>query len=74
MDDTACAAAAAAARAIDDPRADSDPGPDDLAALAGALELAGRPASSISPAPWPIPTAATSSAPCSATSSPPATA
>jgi hypothetical protein len=40
MDDTACAAAAAAARAIDDPLADGDPGPNDLAALAGALELA----------------------------------
>jgi hypothetical protein len=42
MDDTACAAAAAAARSIDDPLADSDPGPDHLAALAGALELAGE--------------------------------
>ena len=42
MDNTACAAATAAARAIDDPLADSDPGPDHLAALAGALELAGE--------------------------------
>jgi hypothetical protein len=40
MDDTACAAAAAAAPAIDDPLADSDPNPAYLAALAGALELA----------------------------------
>jgi hypothetical protein len=40
MDDTACAAAAAAAPAIDDPLADSDPNPPYLAALAGALELA----------------------------------
>jgi len=37
MDDTACAAAAPA---IDDPLADSDPDPVHLAALAGALELA----------------------------------
>ncbi len=41
MDDTAHAAvAAAAAPAIDDPLADSDPNPAYLAALAGALELA----------------------------------
>jgi hypothetical protein len=41
MDDTAhAAAAAAAAPAIDDPLADSDPNPAYLAALAGALELA----------------------------------
>jgi hypothetical protein len=39
MDDTACAAAAAAAPALDDPLADSDPNPASLAALAGALEL-----------------------------------
>ncbi len=37
MDDTACAAAAPA---LDDPLADSDPNPAYLAALAGALELA----------------------------------
>jgi hypothetical protein len=37
MDDPACAAAAAATPALDDPLADSDPNP---AALAGALELA----------------------------------
>ncbi len=42
MDDTACGAAAAAAPAIDDPLADSDPNPAYLAALAGALELAGE--------------------------------
>src|SRR5262245_21609287 len=40
MDDTACAAAAAAAPEIDDPLGDNDPNPAYLAALAGALELA----------------------------------
>jgi hypothetical protein len=40
MDDTAHAAAAAVAPAIDDPFADNDPDPAYLAALAGALELA----------------------------------
>src|SRR5215470_7132723 len=40
MDDTACAAGAAAAPEIDDPLADNDPNPAYLAALAGALDLA----------------------------------
>jgi hypothetical protein len=40
MDDTAHAAGAAAAPAIDDPLAENDPNPAYLAALAGALELA----------------------------------
>ncbi|MGH2669416.1 MAG: HGGxSTG domain-containing protein, partial [bacterium] len=40
MDDTACAAADAAAPDVDDPLADTDPNPAYLAALAGALELA----------------------------------
>src|SRR5262245_46101248 len=40
MDDTAGAAAAAAAPEIDDPLAENDPNPAYLAALAGALELA----------------------------------
>jgi hypothetical protein len=42
MDDTARAAAAAAAPAIDDPLADANPDAAHLAALAGALELAGE--------------------------------
>ena len=42
MDDTACAAAAAAAPEIDDPLADTDPDAAYRATLAGALELAGE--------------------------------
>jgi len=42
MDDTACAAAAAAAPALADPLADTDPDLAHLAALTGALDLAGE--------------------------------
>ena len=70
---TVCVSANLRGAAADDPLAANAPNPDYLAALAGALDLAGSRTSSTSPAPSPIPSAAISSARCSATSSPPAT-